>query len=361
MKFFILLKINIKMLLKNKKNIISSFLIPALIVLLMGFIFTKIQNSDNQSALILSDKGSYGKEFVNEIKKTTSIKIYEKQDGIEKVKSRKLSACYEVPENFSDMINKGEKPHIVIYQLEKGVEPGNFQFNANSIINKMVLRNEFKTNGTDVTLQQLSYKKTNIKVVSTDKTSIDSVGDVVLLNIIISFSLFGAIGIATEFFELKKQNVLKRSFTTANKPKTILGSTLTAMFIISSIGYSAIFVLSSLMFSSNNFSKCLIIILNIVLMVFMALSLGMLVTRLVKNENLIPMVLNIVISVTCFIGGSFMPIEFLPKSITMFSKFTPQYWALQSINTGNPWLSLMVLLFSLVFFTAGTYKTKDFI
>jgi ABC-2 type transport system permease protein len=150
-----------------------------------------------------------------------------------------------------------------------------------------------------------------------------------------------------ELFELKKQNILKRSFTTANKPETIIGGVLGALFIVSSIAYSGAFLLSSYIFSSSNLKKAPVIVLNIVCLVMVALSIGVFITRIVKNENLINMVLQIIIALTCFIGGSFMPIEFLPKGITMFSKFTPQYWALQSINTGNAWLSIIVLMFSL--------------
>jgi ABC-2 type transport system permease protein len=178
---------------------------------------------------------------------------------------------------------------------------------------------------------------------------------------IISFALYGAIGISMELFELKKQNILKRSFTTANKPETIIGGVLGALFIVSSIAYSGAFLLSSYIFSSSNLEKAPVIVLNIVCLVMVALSLGVFITRIVKNENLINMVLQITIALTCFIGGSFMPIEFLPKGIAMFSKFTPQYWALQSINTGNAWLSIIVLMFSVALFTCGTFKAKNFI
>jgi hypothetical protein len=44
----------------------------------------------------------------------------------------------------------------------------------------------------------------------------------------------------------------------------------------------------------------------------------------------------------------------------MFSKFTPQYWAIQSINTGNIYLAGIVVLFGIALFTAGTFKARRF-
>lgn len=358
MKFLIILCSNIKRLLKNKSNIIASFVVPIAVILLFAFIFTKIDGSENINAVILSDKGSYGEEFVSEMKKITGVKLYDKNDALERVKKKRLSVAYEIPQNFTEQIKKGEKPQIISYKIEKSSEPGDFQFNADSVINKMMLREEFKNSGYNVSLQSLSYKASDIKVIGNEQSKM---GDVIILNMIISFALYGAIGISMELFELKKQNILKRSFTTANKPETIIGGVLGALLIVSSIAYSSAFLLSSYIFSSSNLEKAPVIVLNIVCLVMVALSLGVFITRIVKNENLINMVLQIIIALTCFIGGSFMPIEFLPKGITMFSKFTPQYWALQSINTGNAWLSIIVLMFSIALFTCGTFKAKNFI
>lgn len=358
MKFLIILNSNIKRMLKNKKSIIPSFLLPSLLILVLAFIFTKVGNTENVSAIIVSDNGTYGQEFVNEMKNSTGIKVYEKQDAIEKVKKKVLSVAYEIPENFTELIEKGEKPKIISYKIDNTIEPGNFEFYTNSIIGKMLLRAEFKNNGNDISLTNLSYEGSNITVTGQDKKGM---GDTMVLNMIISFALFGAIGISTELSQLKTQNTLKRSFTTSNKPHTIIGAILAALFIISSVIFSGVFLLASLLFSPSNLKNAPIIVLNIVFIVLVALSLGVFITRLIKNDNLIPVILQIIISLTCFAGGSFMPYELLPKSITMFSKFTPQYWALQSINTENVGMSLVVLLFSAVLFTAGTFKTKSFV
>ena len=358
MKFLIILKSNLKRTIKNKRNLIGSFIIPAIIILGFGIIFNGISDSEFENAIINNDKGIYAQEFIKEIQKTTDIKIYEKDDALEGIKKKRLSVCYEIPENFSDTIAKGEKPEIISYITEKGNNTGNFGFNANSLINKMLLQNQFKQQGIDVSIEELSGEKVNISITGKNHSTM---GDIVVLNMLVSFILFGSIGISTDMFQLKRQNVLKRSFTTANRPGTIIGAVLGSLFIVSSVGFIIIFLMNSFISSQEYLSKAPVVIANIIALVLVSLSLGVFITRIFKNENFITMVLQMIISITCFVGGSFMPVEFLPKSITMFSKFTPQYWALQSINKGKPELSLIVVLFALVLFTAGTFKMKNFI
>ena len=222
----------------------------------------------------------------------------------------------------------------------------------------MLLKEEFEKSGQKVSLEDLSYNKSNIEV--TGKNA-KTTGDIVMLNMIISFVLFGAIGITMELLGLKKQNILSRSFTTSNTSKTIIGGVLVAMFILASIGYGIVYLANLTINSLGDPSEAPVILINIAALSLVSLSLGVFVARVIKNENMLQAVLQIVISVTCFIGGSFMPIEYLPKSITVLSKFTPQYWALQSINTGNAWLSIVVILFAVVLFTAGTFKVKNFV
>ena len=55
---------------------------------------------------------------------------------------------------------------------------------ANSIINKMILREELKSSRNDISLEALNYEKTNIKVIGRDEKTIS---DVIILNMTISF------------------------------------------------------------------------------------------------------------------------------------------------------------------------------
>lgn len=356
MKFIYILWSNIKRILKNKKMFISAFLIPLAVMLAFGFILNKVDDHVT-TAVVNSDKGTYGKEFIDEIKNNTDIKIYEKDDAAEMLKSKKISNFYKIPDNFSEIIKNEDKPEIICYEREKGNSAGDFQFYANSLINKMILREEMKKQGVNLSLKGLNSSSSKIEVSNSDKQNIS---DQVVMNIFISFLLYTSIAISMELLNLKGQNILKRGFTTANKPGTIIGSVLLALLIVSTVRYFLVYVINCIINSPSHLKNSPIMLLNIILLTLVSLSIGTFITRICRNPGTINIVLQIMIGVSCFVGGSFMPIEYLPSSISAFSKFTPQYWALNSINTGNAAPALMVLLFSLVFFTAGTYKVKDF-
>ena len=106
MRFLIILKSNLKRMLKNKRNVAVSFLIPLTLTLVLGYAFNKFSSSDNESIIVNNDKGSYGSEFVKEYSKSNSIKEYSKEEGTEKLKKKQISVYYEITENFTEEISK---------------------------------------------------------------------------------------------------------------------------------------------------------------------------------------------------------------------------------------------------------------
>lgn len=358
MNFLVILRSNLKRIFKNKQFIVITFLIPLCIALLLGFVFNKGNNVEGTSLIVNSDKGSLGSEFINEIEKNNDIEVIERDAGLEKLKRKTVSVCYEIPENFSSLISKEEKPKIITYKIESGIETNNFEFNSNSIINKMILRSELNSKNIKVTLADLSLNDSKIEVVGKENSNED---DQNILHLIISFIFFSSSVIATDLFELKRQNILERSFATGNKSSHIIGGILAAIFIFFSISFSSIFLIESFLRKSPMLDNWLVVIVNIIFMILVSLSLGIAVSRVCKSETMIIILVQIIAWITCFIGGSFAPLEFLPQTVRFFSKFTPQYWAIQSIETGNIYISGIVLLFALVLFTAGTFKSRKFI
>jgi ABC-2 type transport system permease protein len=211
--------------------------------------------------------------------------------------------------------------------------------------------------GENITIDKLSAEEANIKVTSTKKTGI---GSQIVINLLISFNLFCAIGMCYELFALRSERTLKRSLTTGNRPSMVIGGIFGAQFIMIMIGYIALLFVYTFLNDRTLLAQTPIIILNLMMTTAVALSLAVCVVRVIKDEKLIGIVMQIILVGTCFVGGSFVPVEMLPKSITFFSKITPQYWAIQSIKEGRFEFSLIVLLFAALLFTAGTVSTRSF-
>lgn len=59
-------------------------------------------------------------------------------------------------------------------------------------------------------------------------------------------------------------------------------------------------------------------------------SFSILVTSIMQNEDTIAGINNIFIMGSCFVGGVFVPSEFLPNAVNKIAAFTPTYWFAQN-------------------------------
>lgn len=358
MKLMHLIKCNLKRVMKNKAMFLLSFVLPAIVVGGMSVLNNKSNLNTRTYYMVNNDSGTYGKELIEELSKDFNIRIFSGDRAMEKLKKKTLTEFYEINEDFSNSLMKGEKPQILVNRREKSNEFSDFEMKADALVNKLVFISRVeKSSGEKLPLASLINEEVNIKVSTESNTDMTSQ---LFINLFISFNLFCSIGMCYELAGLKSERTLKRSLTTGSKPRTIIGAVLGAQFIFIAAGYIVLFLVY--VFINNNIllSKAPIIILNLIMTTAVALSLSVFVSRIVKDEKIIGVIMQIILCGTCFIGGAFVPIELLPKSITLISKVTPQYWALQSIKDSRPEYTLIVLLFAVVLFTAGTISTRSF-
>lgn len=98
----------------------------------------------------------------------------------------------------------------------------------------------------------------------------------------------------------------------------------------------------------------------------LVLSLGVFLSRVCKNPNLVPAFVNLIAIPTGIISGIFLPPQLMPKFMSNFSFLGPQYWIFTGIDKLNSGLGVasilpnvaVILLITLCFFAAGTYKLQ---
>jgi ABC-2 type transport system permease protein len=358
LKLLQLININVKRMVKNKASIMLTLLLPMVVVLGLGFIFNRESDSKKTYYMVNNDNGSYGEKLVKELSKDYNIKLYSKESAMERLKKKTIVEFYEIGEKFSSELKEGKRSHILANRRENVQSFSDFEAKANNLLNKLMISSEIEAaSGEKVSIDYFNSVKVKTNVISTKSTTI---GDQLVINLLVSFSLFSSIGMCLELFGLKSERTLSRSLTTANKPQTIIGAILGGQYIIVAVVYIVLYFMYVFIFNKGLFMQAPVVILNLLMTIAVSLSLAVFVSRIIKNKNLIPIVLQIVLCGTCFIGGSFMPVDMLPDSIARFSKFTPQYWAVQSISTGKFQYSLIVLLFAVLLFTGGTVSARSF-
>ena len=102
----------------------------------------------------------------------------------------------------------------------------------------------------------------------------------------------------------------------------------------------AVFIVLSLFIYQEDMTgvKGVLFIINSLVFLFIAMSLTYLISFVVKTSNALDMVSNIIGLGLSFLGGIFVPLEFMSSSVLRFSKFLPTYWYVitnQTIETFN--------------------------
>lgn len=135
----------------------------------------------------------------------------------------------------------------------------------------------------------------------------------------------------------------------------------------------AIFVLLSLVLYRTDVltGKGVLFILNSLVFLLVAMSLVYMVSFLVKTLNAISMASNVISLGLSFLGGIFVPLEYMSKSVVRFSKVLPTYWyvinneAIDSfVNTTKQQGMILrnfgiELLFAALFFVIALYLSKS--
>jgi ABC-2 type transport system permease protein len=180
--------------------------------------------------------------------------------------------------------------------------------------------------------------------------------------------MYTIIFIVLEITSRKNDGTLKRSLSTPNSTVTFYLS-LVAAFL--TIGWLQVFLMigsTKLLFNLNWGSNYFGLFILFTALILVVLTLGLLICRVAKSESSISIIANLTVTVTCMLGGSFMPIEYFPNIFKKISYFTPQRWAVSAlvdITIKNKNLIsvlpniCILLLFAAAFFTAGVTYLKD--
>lgn len=138
-----------------------------------------------------------------------------------------------------------------------------------------------------------------------------------------------------------KDVVKKRTIISSMNYKKYNKYILLSSFIYSSIIWILYVILSFIIIGSSMFSlRGLIYILNTFIFSFVALTLALLISNLIKSKGAISGIVNVIALGQAFLCGAFIPSEFLGENIIKYSKILPAYW----YNNSNDLLSTIEVI-----------------
>ena len=186
----------------------------------------------------------------------------------------------------------------------------------------------------------LSYK-TNIEI--TSKLDTSKLTKISRFFNFASYSIMAVIIyiICLVISSFNKDVVKKRTIISSMNYKKYNKYILLSSFLYSSIIWLLYVILSFIIIGSSMFSlRGLIYILNTFIFSFVALTLALLISNLIKSKGAISGIVNVIALGQAFLCGAFIPSEFLGENIIKYSKILPAYW----YNNSNDLLSTIEVI-----------------
>lgn len=217
----------------------------------------------------------------------------------------------------------------------------------------------------------LSYK-TNIEI--TSKLDTSKLTKISRFFNFASYSIMAVIIyiICLVISSFNKDVVKKRTIISSMNYKKYNKYILLSSFLYSSIIWLLYVILSFIIIGSSMFSlRGLIYILNTFIFSFVALTLALLISNLIKSKGAISGIVNVIALGQAFLCGAFIPSEFLGENIIKYSKILPAYWynnsndllstieVINMVNLKPILINMMVLvIFAIIFIVINNIVSK---
>lgn len=269
----------------------------------------------------------------------------------------RIGVIYIIPDNYLEDIDQP----IKVALRDESSRSTSAEHVINQIVYQKALKEALLTNKLIEQDSAVDFQYVDqITINSTSQTSLDDIMNamssivVVILYIIMNGNMIG-----TDLVSLNKENVIRRSITTPNESWKILGTLLVAYAIVI---FTVNMVLLSVIKVLNNLDMTMYLrsLYVVILGIVFSLSFAIMLFRLFKEPNL-----AVNTGMLIFIGLTGLTfIDSISSStwIKNLSYLSPMKWLLNILDSGEVLQgTIVVLLMSLVLFTAGSYKLEKYV
>lgn len=374
-----------RLLIQSKKVFLITILMPTAIVCLVTFLLSGSKsNVSINVGIVNNDNGVEGKDLLKSLEKEDFvINKLSYEEAKTKIKKNVEGIVLVIPDDFTEKIKDGEKPLVEILKTENGNMDSSIVNQVNAYIGKKIIENgtfdKILKSGVNIEKNKFDgdmKKASNSKYVTVSSSyvahdGVQSLAGAVSSNLIVSFLMYSMMYIVMDLYALKKEKILFRSLSTPNSNSEVLGSIFLSMFVILFMQSALLVAITKFVFNiywGKSMIPAMLVFLALDLVV---LSAGIVAARWAKSEEQISPVVSLMVTLTCALGGSFMPLDQIPNfpdALKKIAYFTPQNWAVSALNDVTlknsgiydilPKLFIL-LLFAGVFFAAGALQFRE--
>jgi ABC-2 type transport system permease protein len=141
--------------------------------------------------------------------------------------------------------------------------------------------------------------------------------------------LFSVVGVGMSILDEKHEGTLTRLLYTPTNPVNILFSKMISANVISILQLLIMFLFASLAFGLEIYSNLGGMLINIIATAFACSSFGILLASLAKNRSQVQGLSILIILVMSAIGGSMIPLIFMPSFMQKIAVVSVNYWSIQ--------------------------------
>lgn len=371
---------DLKLFLKDKRSLALTFAIPIALITLFAFAFGGIGKEENSSKITLLisdlDNTSASKGAIKQLDSLSSIqtKQIELQEAEKLIKNGKASSALIFHKGFSDsLVNGNDLPIELKYDEAREIEVGLLQQsliptlsmlpfsteNSNEVLGKKLI----KSNGIDDVQSQQNVQTQsdglfkaisdgiaksnrdknqnsnpasafffqNLKMTKLLKAKNDNQLGLVqaVAGTAVMMLLFSVVGIGMGLLDEKKEGTLKRLIYSPIKPVDILLGKMISANIISVLQLLVMFLFANIVFGLEIYSHFPELLLTIIATAFACSAFGVFIASIAQKREQIQGLSTLIILVMSAIGGSMIPLFFMPSFMQKIAVVSVNYWSIQ--------------------------------
>jgi ABC-2 type transport system permease protein len=378
--------------LRDRRGLLTLFLMPIVLTLILGAVFGSSDNGMPKMTVAVAnlDGGDFSKGLVNDVLQSDALREYvtlktfdSEQAAADSVANGDADAGLYLPAGFTDSIRKGEPQQVKVLQ-----DPGKHTIAAimRSVVTSYTNRVSVVAGATKEVVgdlgksvavtntgampdlakiagdvanelaQAAAHPATGVKQepVGTKEVSGKQYYSAAMA---VMFMLFNASIGAKQFINERGTETLSRLMSTPTSNMTILLGKFAGTLIFAVLQFAVLLVCTQLFFGVDwgaNFGQ--LAGLAIAYAVGVA-GLSMLLASLISNAQSADLVSNVGVQLFSVLGGSMVPLNLFPDWLQKIALIAPNTWALKgfiNIMSGAAWSVIWLPVFVLLLIGAGS-------
>jgi ABC-2 type transport system permease protein len=335
----------LKLLLKGKGNLFFLLIMPLLFIVLFGAVFSNINNATLTINYIDQDQSAISRHFIDSLSKVSGFSV--KADAtnsptrsIQQIKNGKLNSLLVIPKGFDASVTSAGKPPVVLpfyTDPTHSTENGPIESMLESVASRYQQKHlsaALKANGKSATqIAQLLQSPIQIQPTTEvgNRQSSGSALDTVVPGYTVMFVFFIIMNMVRSFLGEKESGMLARLQSTPMSPLSyLLGMWIPAIIavliqctVLLSFGH----IVYGLALGNIGLIAAIVLCLSIC-----GTGIGLAISLMARGENQGRSISMLISLGGAALGGVWVPIDLMPKTLQTIGHLSPQYWAQQGFQ-----------------------------